>query len=117
FVQYLPDLKGLPSSSVVATPLGTSLALEVRNQLASGTNRAVKRVIDLTVSVLLLVLLAIPLALLALLIRLDSAGSVFHLSPRLGRYGQKFACIKFRTMYSDAQQRLDHILATDPGKQ
>jgi len=117
YVQYLPDLKGLPSSSVVATPLGTSLALEVRNQLASGTNRAVKRVIDLVVSTMLLAVLALPLLIIALLIRLDTKGPALHLSPRVGRYGQTFACIKFRTMYVDAQQRLDHIMATDLTKQ
>ena len=117
YVQYLPDLKGLPSSSVVATPLGTFLALEVRNQLASGTNRAVKRTIDLVVASVLLVLLAVPLLLIALLVRLDSKGHPLHLSPRVGRYGKTFTCIKFRTMHLDAQQRLEHILATDPERQ
>src|SRR5690606_16716276 len=105
------------SSSVVATPLGTSLALEVRNQLASGTNRAVKRIIDLVIATVLLTVLAVPLLLIGLVIRLDTRGSVLHLSPRVGRYGKTFTCIKFRTMHVDAQQRLEHILATDPSKQ
>src|SRR5690606_12767179 len=48
---------------------------------------------------------------------LDTKGSALHLSPRVGRYGRTFACIKFRTMYLDAQQRLEEILATDPAKQ
>lgn len=117
YVQFLPDLEGLPSNSVVATPLGTSLALEVRNQLASGTNRAVKRVIDLIVATVLLAILAVPLLIIALVIRLDTKGPALHLSPRVGRYGKSFACIKFRTMYVDAQHRLDHILAADPSKQ
>jgi hypothetical protein len=34
-VQFVPDLHGVPASSVVASPLGTTLGLEVRNQLAS----------------------------------------------------------------------------------
>jgi Undecaprenyl-phosphate galactose phosphotransferase WbaP len=117
FVQFLPDLKGLPSSSVVATPLGSALALEVRNQLASGTNRAVKRIIDVVVSTIMLAVLALPLAIVALIIRLDSPGPVLHLSPRLGRYGRTFSCIKFRTMFVDAQQRLEHIMATDASMQ
>src|SRR5690606_22851836 len=74
FVQYLPDLRGLPSNSVVAAPLGTALALEVRNQLASWTNRAVKRAIDFLGSLALLVTLGAPLLLIALLIRIDSRG-------------------------------------------
>src|SRR5690606_14664757 len=74
FVQYLPDLRGLPTNSVVAAPLGTALALEVRNQLASWTNRAVKRAIDFLGSLALLVTLGAPLLLIALLIRIDSRG-------------------------------------------
>src|SRR5690606_34482869 len=94
YVQYLPDLAGLPSSSVVASPLGSSLALEVRNQLASGSNRAVKRSLDLVVAVVLLLILAVPLTLVALAIRLDSRGSPIHLSPRVGRNGRTFLCMK-----------------------
>src|SRR5690606_18516611 len=62
----------------------------------------------------LLVILALPLLVIALLIRLDTKGPPLHLSPRVGRYGQTFACIKFRTMYLDAQQRLEELIATHP---
>lgn len=114
YVQYLPDLRGLPTNSVAATPLGTALGLEVRNQLASGTNRAVKRVIDVLGATLLLAVLGVPLALIALAIRLDSRGSPFYLSPRVGRYGRTFSCVKFRTMHVDADERLQRLLAADP---
>lgn len=113
YVQYLPDLAGLPSSSVVASPLGSSLALEVRNQLASGTNRAMKRTLDLVVSVVLLAVLTLPLLLVALAIRLDSRGSPIYLSPRVGRNGRTFRCMKFRTMFVDADARLSTLLTTD----
>lgn len=113
-VQYLPNLTALPTNSVVAAPLGTALALEARNQLASGTNRAVKRVTDFVGALLLLTLLAVPLLLIALLIRLDSRGPAFYLSPRVGRYGKRFNCIKFRTMHVDAEERLQALLAEHP---
>lgn len=110
YIQYLPDLTGLPTNSVVAAPLGTALALEARNQLASGTNRAVKRVIDFLGSVVLLALLALPLLVIAILIRLDSRGPAIHLSSRIGRYGRQFNCMKFRTMHIDAEERLQVLL-------
>lgn len=110
-VQYLPDLGGLPTSSVVAAPLGPSLALEVRNQLASTSNRAFKRVVDLVFASLALVVLAVPLLLIGLVVRLDSPGRALHLSPRVGRGGRTFRCIKFRTMYRDAEARLERLLA------
>lgn len=114
YVQYLPDLHGLPTNSVVATPLGTALALEARNQLASETNRIVKRVIDVAGSLLLLALLSGPLVAIAILIRLDSAGSPLYLSPRIGRFGRTFYCIKFRTMHVDAEERLHSLLSENP---
>ncbi len=114
YVQYLPDIGSLPASSVTAVPLGSALALEVRNQLASPTNRAVKRAMDVVVASALLVVLALPLALVALVVRLDSRGSPFHLSPRVGRGGKPFQCVKFRTMHVDAEERLEHLLAEDP---
>lgn len=113
-VQYLPDLGGLPTSSVVAAPLGTSLALEVRNQLASATNRTFKRLVDVAFSAAALAVLALPLTLIGLLVRLDSPGGALHLSPRVGRDGRVFRCIKFRTMHQDAQARLERLLEDDP---
>jgi Undecaprenyl-phosphate galactose phosphotransferase WbaP len=114
YVQFLPDLHGLPATSVVAAPLGVTLGLEVRNQLASGTNRAVKRALDLLGSVVLLVVLAPLLLALALWIRLDSRGPALYVSPRIGRHGRHFGCVKFRTMHVDAEERLQQLLAEDP---
>jgi Undecaprenyl-phosphate galactose phosphotransferase WbaP len=114
FVQFVPDLHGVPASSVVAAPLGTILGLEVRNQLASRTNRAVKRAFDLVGAAALLVVLSPLLLAVALWIRLDTRGPAHYLSPRVGRYGRTFHCVKFRTMHVDAEARLARMLALDP---
>jgi Undecaprenyl-phosphate galactose phosphotransferase WbaP len=113
YVQFLPDLPGLPAASLTAAPLGTSLALEVRNELASSTNRAVKRILDAVGAVTLLALLTPALAAIALWVRIDSAGPALYSSPRIGRYGQTFACLKFRTMFVDAEDHLDRLIASD----
>lgn len=114
YVQYLPDLGGLPTNSVVAAPLGTTLALEVRNQLASGTNRALKRATDFVGATFLLAILGLPLLVIAALIRLDSRGPALYFSPRIGRFGREFGCIKFRTMHQDADERLNVLLTEHP---
>jgi lipopolysaccharide/colanic/teichoic acid biosynthesis glycosyltransferase len=59
---------------------------------------AVKRVFDVVVSAAALALLAIPLALVAVAIKLDSKGPVFFLQRRGGFKGRPFLVIKFRTM-------------------
>jgi lipopolysaccharide/colanic/teichoic acid biosynthesis glycosyltransferase len=61
-----------------------------------------KRLFDLVVSTLALLLLAVPMALLALWIKLDSPGPVFFRQQRVGRHGVPFAIHKFRTMRADA---------------
>ena len=68
-----------------------------------------KRAIDLILSSLAL-LVALPLMLvIALLIRLDSAGPVFYVAERIGRKGRVFRCLKFRTMVPDAEHRKNEV--------
>lgn len=113
-VQYLPDLKGLPATGVVTTPIGHALGLEVRNALASPSNRAVKRGLDL-VAVVVGGLLASPILLsIALAIVVDSRGPAIFGHERIGRDGRRFKTWKFRTMTRDAQERLQELLARDP---
>lgn len=64
-----------------------------------------KRVFDVTVSILVL-LISWPLwALVALLIKLDSPGPIFYRGPRVGKDGRIFYIYKFRTMAKDAEKR------------
>ncbi len=71
-----------------------------------------KRIVDVIVSAVLLVLLAPVLALIALAIRLDSPGSPFFLQERAGLGGRRFRMIKFRTMRAGAdveKEQLAHL--------
>lgn len=58
----------------------------------------IKRLFDIAVALVGLVLLAPLFALIALTIKLDSAGAVFFQQPRVGRRGKTFKILKFRTM-------------------
>ena len=69
----------------------------------------VKRLIDIAGSVLLLVLLSPLLALVALAIKLDSAGPIFFVQERMGYNKRRFRMIKFRTMAIDAEARIKDI--------
>jgi undecaprenyl phosphate N,N'-diacetylbacillosamine 1-phosphate transferase len=61
-----------------------------------------KRCADVLVSLLGLIVLAGPLLLVAMAIRLDSPGPAFFLQRRLGKGGKPFRILKFRTMIDDA---------------
>jgi len=66
--------------------------------MSAGYSRAGKRLLDLALGGLLLVLAAPLLAALALAVRLDSPGPAWFRQCRLGRHGRPFAILKFRTM-------------------
>ena len=63
-----------------------------------------KRVFDIVVSVLLLIVLAIPMAIIAVWIKIDSRGSVLYRQERVTTYGKHFRIHKFRTMVSNADK-------------
>ena len=65
----------------------------------------VKRALDVIASVALLVLLAIPMAAIALLVRLDSPGPALFQQERLGKGGRPFTIYKYRSMRLDAESK------------
>lgn len=64
---------------------------------------AVKRIFDFAVAALAGVLLLIPMAILAVLIRIDSEGPALFCQERLGENGKPFVMYKFRSMHIDAE--------------
>ena len=77
-------------------------------------SRAAKRAFDWLAALLLLVLLLPFFALIGGLIMLGGSGPVFFGHLRIGRDGVAFPCLKFRTMFCDAEARLLALLASDP---
>lgn len=63
-----------------------------------------KRVLDLAGGFILLVALAIPMVIIAVMIKLDSGGPVFYRQERVTTYGKRFRIHKFRTMVSNADK-------------
>lgn len=85
---------------VSGVPLMGLKALSLR-----GPNVAIKRAIDIGL-IALSAPFSLPLvALIALIIRLDSRGPAFFRQTRIGKHGKPFTCYKFRTMIPDAEQQ------------
>jgi exopolysaccharide biosynthesis polyprenyl glycosylphosphotransferase len=78
--------------------------------LANGPDRALgllaKRIIDIVGSAILMLVLAPLMAVLALLVRLDSSGPVLFRQERVGLQGRTFTMIKFRSMCCNAEQQV-----------
>lgn len=63
-----------------------------------------KRIMDLLGGLILLILLAIPMIVISIMIKLDSEGPVFYRQERVTTYGKLFKIHKFRTMVSNADK-------------
>lgn len=63
-----------------------------------------KRGFDIIVALIMLVILVIPMLIIAILIKVDSPGSVFYRQERVTTYGKKFRIHKFRTMVNNADK-------------
>lgn len=74
-----------------------------------------KRAFDLSLALVLTLLFLIPILMVALLVKLTSAGPVVYWSDRVGRYNRIFKMPKFRTMRVDTPAVATHLL-TDPSQ-
>ncbi len=77
------------------------------------TQRVVKRTMDIVLSAIALILLAIPMALVAAAIKLEDGGPVFYKQKRMTRNGREFEILKFRSMIVDAEKYAGAVLATE----
>jgi exopolysaccharide biosynthesis polyprenyl glycosylphosphotransferase len=77
-----------------------------------------KRVMDVSLSLFLLLVLSPLLLALVVMVRMDSSGPVFYGAERIGRKGRRFRCWKFRSMVSNAEklkQALEHLNVREDG--
>ena len=78
--------------------------------------RFVKRFIDIVLSLVGLIVLAIPMLIFALIVKLDSPGPVLFWQKRVGIHKKTFMMPKFRTMYTDTPANMPTHLLSDPQK-
>lgn len=72
---------------------------------SSAVDEIARRIVDLCIAAIGLILLSPLFVVLAIWIKVDSIGPVFYLARRVGRYGQPFLLYKFRSMVSDADKK------------
>ena len=104
----VPSLQRLPLSGLAVNQFFGKdlLLLQVRDRSQDILRRTVKRMVDLVGSILLLTLCWPLFAAIAVAIKWYDKGPIFYGHMRIGRSGKPFRCLKFRTMASDADERL-----------
>ena len=70
-----------------------------------------KRLFDFFVSLIMLIILSPLMIIIAILVKCTSKGPIFYVSKRIGKKGKEFRCFKFRSMYKDADKKLEELLS------
>ena len=101
-------------SSEETSGINSSLPMNARNFDKTFFRCSVKRFGDVVFALVALVLASPLFVLITLLVKLSSAGPIFYVQERVGRNYRRFGCIKFRTMYSEADDLLLNLLDKSP---
>ena len=112
-VQMITGQSSLHQRRVRALPVAYEPVLFIERASLRRTQRWLKRMFDIILSAVLIVLTAPVMAAVALLIRRDSPGPILFRQQRVGLHGSNFAVLKFRTMVVDAEALLAKLAATN----
>ncbi len=107
--KLVPDLFEMRFNEVRIDALNGVPLIGVKDVALQGFNLYVKRVLDCTLALGALIVAALPMLLIAALIKITSPGPVFIRQERVGKGGRPFMFYKFRSMYRDAEARLEEL--------
>ena len=102
----------IPFEVISKVPSSLPAVEIIRKQSPYG--RTLKRIGDVIFSFLVLTLGSPVFILIGILVKFSSPGPVFYIQKRIGRNYREFGCIKFRTMYKDADELLPNLLENSP---
>ncbi len=102
-LKLLPDFYQLVSGLNKTNQIFGMPLIEISPEPMPLWEKVVKRLLDIVVSLIVLVITLPFLAVIALMIRFDSSGSIIYKQRRVGRKGKLFTMYKFRTMNLDAE--------------
>lgn len=112
-VLIIPDLFGLTSLAVSAKDVCGILTLEIDQRITRKLPQLTKRLFDLAICTVILLLLVPILLVLCLAVAITSRGPIFYGQLRIGRNARPFHVWKFRTMVPNADAVLQGHLAAD----
>ncbi len=107
--RVVPDLYDGLAPAAPIEYLGHIPLMSFCHQSTPTAGLLMKRLIDIALALILLVLVLPFLAVVAIAVKLTSAGPVLYRSARIGKKGRNFVCYKFRTMVANADELRDSL--------
>ena len=103
-IKIIPDMYDILSGQVKMNSIFGTPLIEIKNKIIPDWQIAVKRFIDVSLSVLVLIGFSWAYLILIILVKATSKGPAFFKQERIGIHGRPFNIYKFRTMYCDAEK-------------
>lgn len=108
-VRVVPDYFSLALYRASVDDFGGLPMINLRDPALNDVQRLVKRIFDLTLSSILIFVSLLPMAILTILIKLDSKGSILFRQQRVGENGRLFHMYKFRSMVEGADDMMGEV--------
>jgi exopolysaccharide biosynthesis polyprenyl glycosylphosphotransferase len=115
-IRAVPDMPSGPWHDSGVDHIGEIPVITLHREPFPSAALLMKRSIDIAGAVIGLLLVSPLMAMVALLIRLDSPGAVIYSAERTGVKGRRFSCLKFRSMVTDAEHLKEELRARNQRK-
>ena len=112
-VRVVPDFFDLAFHNATVESMGGVLLIGLRDPAIDGVQRLMKRLMDIVLSALALIIMSPIFIVCALAIKLGDGGPVLYKSERAGENGKPFKMLKFRSMRPDADKELETVAQVD----
>lgn len=103
-IKIIPDVYDILSGQVKMNSISDTALIVINRQVMPNWQQSVKRFIDVTASVFVMITFSWVYLILMLVVKLGSKGPIFFKQERIGKDGIPFNILKFRTMYIDAEK-------------
>lgn len=103
-IKIIPSLFDIFSGYVKLDTIYTTPLIEIANDPMEDGLKNFKRIFDITVSVLAIIILSPLYIFVAIGVKISSTGPIFYLQERIGKNGKPFKIMKFRSMYQNAEK-------------
>lgn len=115
-IKIIPDMYDFLSGSLKLNNLFGALLLEIPSDEMPPWQNSMKRLLDISISLISILLLIPFYVLIAILIKQNSKGPIFFLQERIGKNGTPFKIIKFRTMFVNAESNGPQLSSTNDSR-
>lgn len=112
-IKIIPDMYDILAGSVKMNHVLGAVLIEINPELMPRWQKVLKRMIDVCVSAVVLMLLIPLLIYIAIRVKLSSRGPIFYRQIRIGKNGKPFVIHKFRSMIEDAEEHGPALASED----